>query len=127
MPRRVLVVDDELPIRKLATLLLQSAGCTASTAADGAEAIQLYEAARQRGEPFDAVVMDLTVPQGMGGKETIRRLKALDPGVRAIVSSGYSHDPVMANFRDYGFSGVVPKPYSGDDLAVALDEMLAAT
>ena len=126
-PRRVLVMDDELPIRTLATLLLERVGCTASTAADGAEAIELYEAARRRGEPFDAVVMDLTVPQGMGGKEAIRRLKALDPGVRAIVSSGYSHDPVMANFRDYGFSGVVPKPYSGDDLAAALEEMLAAT
>ena len=123
-PRRVLVMDDELPIRTLATLLLERVGCASATAADGAEAIQLYEDARRRGEPFDAVVMDLTVPQGMGGEETIRRLKALDPGVRAIVSSGYSHDPVMANYRDYGFSGVMPKPYSGDDLAAALEEML---
>jgi PAS domain S-box-containing protein len=126
-PRRILVMDDELPIRKLATLLLQRIGHTATTVADGAEAIQVYEAARQRGEPFHAVIMDLTIPQGMGGKETIRQLKELDPKVRAIVSSGYSNDPVMAEFREYGFSGVVPKPYNSEDLAGALDELFDET
>jgi PAS domain S-box-containing protein len=125
LPRRVLVMDDELPIRKLAVHLLQRIGCTAETAADGAEAIKIYETARRNGEPFQAVIMDLTVPNGMGGKETIRELRALDPEVRAIVSSGYSHDPVMANYRDFGFAGVVPKPYSSDDLAAALDEIFA--
>lgn len=122
-PRRVLVMDDELPIRKLAVQLLQRIGCTAETAADGAEAIQMYESARQRGEPFGAVIMDLTVPNGLGGKDAIRELRALDPDVLAIVCSGYSNDPVMANHRDFGFSGVVPKPYSSEDLAVALEEL----
>jgi len=124
-PRRVLVMDDELSIRKLSVLLLQRIGCTATTAADGAEAIDLYEQARKNGEPFDAVIMDLTVPNGMGGKETIPQLKAIDPEVLAIVSSGYSNDPVMANYRDYGFAGVVPKPYSTEDLAAALDEIFS--
>jgi len=124
--RRVLVMDDELPIRKLAVQMLQHIGCTAETAADGEEAIELYEEARRRGEPFGAVIMDLTVPHGMGGEETIRKLRALDPEVRAIVSSGYSNDPVMANFRDFGFAGVVPKPYSSDDLAAVLEELLSS-
>jgi PAS domain S-box-containing protein len=123
VPRRVLVMDDELPIRKLAVQLLQRIGCTVETAADGAEAIELYESARQRGEPFGAVIMDLTVPNGMGGKETIRELRARDPEVLAIVSSGYSNDPVMANFRDFGFAGVMPKPYSSEELATALDDL----
>ena len=124
--RRVLVMDDELPIRKLAVQLLQRIGCTAETAADGAEAIQIYESARQRGEPFGAVIMDLTVPNGMGGKDMIRELRARDADVLAIVSSGYSNDPVMANYRDFGFSGVVPKPYSSEDLAAALEELFPA-
>ncbi len=125
-PRRVLVMDDELPIRKLAVQLLQRLGCTVETAADGAEAIQLYESARGRGEPFGAVIVDLTVPNGMGGKDMIRELRARDPDVLAIVSSGYSNDPVMANFRDFGFAGVMPKPYSSEDLATALEELFPA-
>ncbi len=125
-PRRVLVMDDELPIRKLAVQLLQRLGCTVETAADGAEAIQLYESARDRGEPFGAVIADLTVPNGMGGKDMIRELRARDPEVLAIVSSGYSNDPVMANFRDFGFAGVMPKPYSSEDLATALEELFPA-
>lgn len=123
--RRILVMDDELPIRKLAVQLLQRIGCRAVTAADGAEAIELYSKARQEGEPFHAVIMDLTVPNGMGGKEAIPQLKRIDPNVLAIVSSGYSNDPVMANYRDYGFVGVVPKPYNTEDLAAALDELFA--
>ena len=125
-PRRVLVMDDELPIRKLAVQLLQRLGCTVETAADGAEAIRLYESARDRGEPFGAVIADLTVPNGMGGKDMIRELRARDPEVLAIVSSGYSNDPVMANFRDFGFAGVMPKPYSSEDLATALEELFPA-
>ena len=118
-------MDDELPLRQLATHVLARLGHTVETAADGAEAIQLYQAALQSAEPFDVVIMDLTIPQGMGGQETIGALLEIDPNVRAIVCSGYSNDPVMANFRDYGFEGVVPKPYSPDDLARAVDEVLA--
>lgn len=125
VPRRILVMDDELPIRKITALMLQNIGHTAVTVADGAEAIAVYEAARQAGEPFDAVIMDLTIPQGLGGKETILRLKAIDPAVRAVVCSGYSHDPVMASHREHGFVGVMPKPYSAEDLARTLNELFA--
>jgi PAS domain S-box-containing protein len=123
--RRVLVMDDELPIRELAVQLLDSIGHKTETVADGIEAIDMYQRARKQGTPFDVVIMDLTIPNGMGGKETIRQLRQLDPDVLAIVSSGYSNDPVMAEFRDYGFSGVVPKPYSTEDLAAALDDLFA--
>jgi two-component system, cell cycle sensor histidine kinase and response regulator CckA len=124
--RRVLVMDDEPGIRGLAVALLEHLGMQVETAADGQQAIELYESARKRGEPFDLTIMDLTVPNGMGGKETIRQLRMLDPNVVAIVSSGYSNDPVMANFRDYGFAGVVPKPYSSADLAAAIEELFTA-
>jgi CheY-like chemotaxis protein len=118
-------MDDEDAIRQLASALLRRIGYTAVAVADGAEAITKYDAARRAGQPFDAVVMDLTVPNGMGGADALRELQAMDPGVKAIVCSGYSNDPVMANYREYGFSGVVPKPYNAEDLATALSEMLS--
>jgi CheY-like chemotaxis protein len=125
-PCRILVMDDELPLRELAALVLARSGHQVETVADGAEAIQTYQTAFQSGEPFDAVIMDLTIPNGMGGQEAIGELLQIDPNIRAIVCSGYSNDPVMANFRDYGFSGIVPKPYTLDDLARAVDELLAS-
>jgi len=126
-PCRILVMDDELPLRELAALVLARLGHQVETVADGAEAIQAYQAALHSGKPFDAVIMDLTIPNGMGGQEAIGELLQIDPDIRAIVCSGYSNDPVMANFRDYGFYGVVPKPYTVDDLTRAVDEILADT
>jgi len=119
---RVLFMDDEEPIREMAALFMERVGADFVGTADGAAAIREYTAARNAGRPFDVVVMDLTVPGGMGGRETMERLRALDPGVRAIVSSGYSRDPVLANFRAHGFCAVLPKPYSLEQLRTALDE-----
>src|SRR5262249_23620563 len=96
----------------------------AEIANDGGEAIERYTTARSEGEPFDAVIMDLTIPNGMGGCEATRRLRELDPGVRAIASSGYSLDPVMANYRDYGFCGIIPKPYRAEELNRVLKEVI---
>jgi PAS domain S-box-containing protein len=123
---RVLVMDDEHVVRNTASGMLQTLGYDVVTAADGAEAVALYEAEVTGGRPIAAVLMDLTVPGGVGGVEALRRLRIADPGVRAVATSGYSNDPVMAAHREYGFAGVLPKPYTLDDLARAIADVVAA-
>jgi len=121
---KILVMDDEKMIRDVVGDMLGILGYEAGFAKDGAEAVELYKKAEQSVRPFDAVIMDLTVPGGMGGKEAVRKLAEIDPEVKAIVSSGYSDDPVMADFRKYGFSNVVAKPYNIKELGDALYEVL---
>ena len=96
------------------------------SARDGAEAIDLYEAANASGRGFDAVLLDLTVSGGMGGVETARRLKELDPSAKLIASSGYSDGPVMASFREYGFDDVLPKPWTVAQLSEVFRRVLVA-
>jgi len=122
---RILVMDDEEMVRDVGARMLTLLGYNVEFAEDGAEAIALYEHALDSGEPFDAVVMDLTIPGGMGGKEAIQKLREIDPDVRAIASSGYSTDPVMANYEEHGFAAVVPKPYQTQELGRAVHEVLA--
>jgi PAS domain S-box-containing protein len=121
---RVLFMDDEAPILMMAERLMERMGLEFESAANGAEAIGLYKAAMGAGRPFDLVVMDLTIPGGMGGKEAISILHQIDPGVRAIVSSGYSSDLAMADFRKHGFKGMVAKPYDVADLAAVIRSVL---
>jgi len=123
---RVLVVDDEAPIRKFLSVMLRKFGYETETANDGGEGIECYITAKSGGAPFDAVIMDLTIPNGMGGCEATRRLRELDPKVKVIASSGYSLDPVMANYHDYGFCGVIPKPYRPEQLSRVLKEIILA-
>ena len=92
---------------------------------DGAEAVRLYRDAMIVGRTFDLIIMDLTVPGSMGGNEAMQQIRAFHPGVRAIVSSGYSRDPVMANFQAYGFCGVLPKPYSPEQILQTMRGVLA--
>lgn len=122
---RVLLMDDDAAIRSLVSRLLRQLGYDVEAVADGAAAVERYRQAQEAGRPFDAVIMDLTIPGQMGGREAITHLRALDPGVRAIVSSGYSDDPVMADYARYGFCGVLSKPYRAADLAAALAQALA--
>lgn len=121
---KVLIMDDEEFIRDLARELLVNLGYEVVAAKEGGEAVQRYKDSLAEGRPFDAVVMDLTVPGGMGGGEAIKKLQELDPGVKAIVSSGYSNDPVMSDYKRFGFRAVLPKPYDGRQLSVKLDELL---
>jgi PAS domain S-box-containing protein len=122
---KVLFMDDEELVRETAGDMLGYMGYDVAFARDGNEAIQIFEKARGSDSPFDVVIMDLTIPGGMGGKEAVLRLLEIDPGVRAIVSSGYSSDPIMANYRQYGFVGVVAKPYKIKDLGEALKKVIS--
>jgi PAS domain S-box-containing protein len=121
---RVLVMDDEEMIRNLLRDMLGESGFAVETAAEGRQAIDLYRQAMDAGTPFAVVILDLTVPGGMGGQDAAEGILLMDPGARIIVSSGYADDPVMANYTDYGFKGVAPKPYRLDKLSGVLAEVL---
>lgn len=117
-------MDDENTIRETLGKMLSRLGYTISTAADGQRTINSYLKALQMNEPFNVVMMDLTIAGGMGGKETIKRLLEIDPAAKVIVSSGYSNDPVMADYENYGFCGVLPKPYKIEDVNRILHDLL---
>jgi CheY-like chemotaxis protein len=122
---RLLIMDDDVSVLKILAAVLRKFGFEVETAADGTEAIKRYADAKSAGHPFDVVVMDLTIPNGVGGREAIKQLREIDPAVKAIVSSGYSLDPVMANYRESGFVGIIPKPYRTEELLHILQEVLA--
>jgi len=122
---RILVMDDQEEIREVAGRMLKHIGyADVEFAADGAEAIKLYKAALKSGRPFSVVILDLTIPGGMGGKETVKNLLKIDPSVKAIVSSGYAGQSAMTEYREYGFSGMAAKPYTLDQLRKALHDVL---
>jgi CheY-like chemotaxis protein len=116
----VLVMDDEECIRTLAASMLSHLGYNATTCANGEEAISRYRAARMSGHAYLGVIMDLTVPGGMGGKDAAGEILFIDPEATLIVSSGYSDDPVMANHARYGFRALLPKPYTLNEMARVL-------
>ena len=122
---RILVMDDEAMIRKLAGELLSYLGYKVDFALDGSEAVKRYKEALASKNPFDAVILDLTVKGGMGGKETIQELVKIDPKVVAVVSSGYCNDPGITDFAKYGFSGVVTKPYTMGELGEKMNQVIS--
>ncbi|OGP18677.1 MAG: hypothetical protein A2V21_310165 [Deltaproteobacteria bacterium GWC2_55_46] len=114
---RVLIMDDEEMIRDIAGKILVELGYEVDYAANGSEALEKYRVRMEAGSPFDAVILDLTIPAGMGGREAIKKLLELDPGARAIVSSGYSNDSIMSEYARFGFKAVIAKPYRIADLS----------
>ncbi len=121
---RVLVMDDEEMIRNIASEMLQAFDCEVKTAADGKEAVAMYKEAMASGAPFGLVIMDMTVPGGMGGVEALKEILAFDPGVRAVVSSGYTENAILGNFANYGFKDILSKPYTLERLRAVLNRVL---
>lgn len=121
---RILIMDDEEVVTNVASQMLNKLGYDVTVSKNGDEAIKVYKNAMKSHEPFDAVFLDLHVKNGMGGKETIKKLLKIDPYARGIASSGYSNDREMTDYEKYGFSGAVEKPYSMDELSFTLDEMM---
>ena len=108
---RILVMDDEETIRKVFGKMLNHLGYQVEFARDGNEAIDVFLQARNTDDAFNAVIMDLTIPGGKGGLETIQQLRKIDPQVKAVVSSGYSNDQIMSKYQDFGFNGFLTKPF----------------
>ncbi len=115
--RRVLVLDDDEMVREVAAKMLVSLGYEVELSQDGAQAVEAYRTAFLGENPFDAVIVDLTIPGGMGGRQCMERLRQINPGVVAIVSSGYSDDQILSNYKDFFFRGVVSKPYRIEELS----------
>ena len=117
-------MDDEEVVRKLVRRLLEQMGHEVELVEDGQGAVEAYESAKGQGRPFDAVMLDLTVRDGVGGKETVRELLKIDPAVKAIVMSGYANDPAVLEPERYGFKGVLAKPFDRDSLCKVLARVL---
>lgn len=123
--RRILVLEDDPQVADVARRMLEHLGYQAECVPEGRVAVAAYQEARARGEPFDAVILDLTVPGGMGGKESAEKLRELDPQVVAIVTSGYAEDPILTHYKRYGFRGVLKKPYRVQEMAALLNRVLS--
>ncbi len=121
---KVLLMDDEQIILDVTLEVLKFLGYSVMFAREGASAIEIYKNEKAAGVPFDLVILDLSVPDGMGGKEAIGLLKAFDPDVNAVVSTGFSNDPVVLDFASYGFSGKLTKPYKINDLKKVLEQLI---
>jgi CheY-like chemotaxis protein len=121
---KVLLMDDEQIILDVTLEVLRFLEYDVMFARDGAAALELYKHEKEAGVPFDLVILDLSVPEGIGGKEAISLLKAWDPAVKAVVSSGYSNDPVVQNYMQYGFCGRLSKPYKISDMKGILEQLI---
>jgi PAS domain S-box-containing protein len=123
---RILVMDDEAIVRDVLGQMLKHLGYDASFASDGAEAVFLYKEAMASGRPFDASILNSSIPGGMGGKETVKKLKEIAPDIRAVLSTGYPSEAIMGDFRKYGFFAVLPKPCKIDELGRVLESALSS-
>jgi PAS domain S-box-containing protein len=123
--KKILLMDDEKMLRDMAKMMLGTIGYEVTVAADGDAAVNLYKQAFETNNPYDLVILDLTIPGGMGGKEVMETLQQLDPGLIAIVSSGYADDPVVSNYRQYGFIDALSKPYNMQEMKNLLSRIFS--
>lgn len=122
----ILVMDDDEMVRHLSSLTLGRFGYTVTTCSNGEEAISLYQSAKDAGTPFSVTILDLTIPGSMGGMETARHILGIDPEAVLIVASGYSEDPIMTDYQEYGFRAAIEKPYRAQDIAEVLHRIKPA-
>ena len=121
---KILLMDDEQVILEVTKEVLNFLGYEVFFAQEGAAAIEIFSRERLAGRPFDLIILDLSVPEGMGGQETFEKLHALDPSVKAIVSSGYTSEPMMTDPKKFGLAGVLGKPYRIADIKTLLETII---
>jgi len=121
---KILVMDDEELVRNVAKAMLTTMGHEVMLAKDGVEALEIYKAHTDSDEPIDIVIMDLTIPGGMGGKDAVKEVLSFDPDAKVIVSSGYSTNPIMANCQEYGFRAAIVKPYQLQELTKVISQVM---
>ncbi len=121
---RILIMDDDEQVRNITEKMIHKFGFEVSLASEGLEAVELYEKAFHDNMPYDVVLMDLTIPGGMGGKDAVQKVLAIDPDANAVVISGYSNDPVLSNFEEYGFKGMLVKPFKIEELKDIIEKTL---
>jgi len=121
---KVLLMDDEQVILDVTNEVLKFLGYDVVSARDGAAAIHLFELEQNKGSPFDLIILDLSVPEGMGGREAFEKLHALSPQAKVVISSGYTNDPMLTDYSRFGLSGVLAKPYRITELKTLLEKMI---
>jgi CheY-like chemotaxis protein len=121
---KIMIMDDDEMVRNMAKAMLTRLGYEVELAADGEEAIGIYKKELATDTQADLIIMDLTIPGGMGGEDAVKEILAINPDAKILVSSGYSNDPIMANYKDYGFIGAIVKPYQMQDLTKVLRQVL---
>jgi CheY-like chemotaxis protein len=121
---KVLLMDDEQIILDVTLEVLQFLGYDVQFARNGEEALALYAQEKAAGAPFDVVILDLSVPDGMGGREAIVKFREMDPAVKAVVSSGFANDPAVADYQSFGFAGRLAKPYKINDMKSILETLI---
>ena len=124
---KILLMDDEEAIRNFMGLIIKRLGYDVETCTEGTKAVEIYTKAMESNKPFNAVILDLTNQLGMGGKETMEKLLEIDPDVKGIIITGYYNDPVVTNYKAYGFSGYLTKPATRDELDRIISEVLSST
>ena len=123
--KRILVMDDEELVRLFAEKMLDKLGYAVETVREGEAALRRYKEAKESGQPFSLVILDISVDKGLDGKETIQALREYDPEVTAVVSSGYTTDPVMADYEAFGFQGRISKPFELDEIIEVLQSQIS--